>query len=57
MILQLMDVPMDTDDFLNILSTSKHPEELRCIKEAILQELRIQRSKDTGGQNGWGCNM
>lgn len=49
---QLSDIPMHYEDFLTILEASDKIEEIDCVLECLEQEIRNQRAKDTGGEDG-----
>lgn len=47
----LSDVPVTSEHFLAVIEKCQDSNELAATKEAIEEEIRVQRSKDTGGKD------
>jgi len=43
----------NSESFLTILKTSDNVDELQAVKEKVDLDIARQRSKDTGGDDGW----
>lgn len=50
--MQLNDIPVDYEHFLTIIEACNNGDELAAIQGALDQEISLQRSKDTGGEDG-----
>jgi len=48
----LSEVNVDSDDFIAFVNSSNSIDELEAINESVVQEIAVQRAKDTGGEGG-----